>query len=166
MAQRETVKRKQSRAPRDEQPDADHQPEGNGKGEELAADEQELASYLEERIKPGLNSGAIPMLARSIAREIAGGGGEDEDEGGGGDATDLEADLHTLQQFLGEDWTLFYAVHGDDAWLIAETQDASQRLEAANAEVLVQAVGLLNQSGGRSGTGRSSSEDEGDGDGD
>ena len=163
MAQRETVKRKQSRAPRNEQPDADHEPEGNGKGEELAADEQELASYLEERIKPGLNSGAIPMLARSIAREIAGAGSGDEDEDDGGEeATDLEADLHTLQQFLGEDWTLLYAVHGDDAWLIAETQDASQRLEAANAEVLVQAVGLLNERGGRSR--RSESEDEGDGD--
>lgn len=162
MAERETVKRKQSRASRKEQPDADLQAGGNGDGEDLAADEQELASYLEERIKPGLNSGAIPLLARSIAREIAGGDDQDEDEGG--EATDLEADLHTLQQFLGEDWTLFYAVHGDDAWLIAETQDASQRLEAANAEVLVQAVALLNQGGGRSGPRRSESEDEGDGD--
>jgi hypothetical protein len=160
MAQRETVKRKQSR----EQPDTDKEPGGNGGGEDLAADEQELASYLEERIKPGLNSGAIPMLARSIAREIAGGGDDRDEEEGGGEATDLEADLHTLQQFLGEDWTLYYAVHGDDAWLIAETQDASQRLEAANAEVLVQAVGLLNKAGGRLGSG--GSEDEGDGDGD
>jgi hypothetical protein len=160
MAQRESVKRKQSRAPRDEQPDTDKEHGGNGGGEDLAADEQELASYLEERIKPGLNSGAIPMLARSIAREIAG-GDDDREEEGGEEPSDLEADLHTLQQFLGEDWTLFYAVHGDDAWLIAETQDASQRLEAANAEVLVQAVGLLNKAGGRLGSG---SEDEGDGD--
>ena len=28
--------------------------------------EQELAEYLQERIKPGLNRGAIPLLARSI----------------------------------------------------------------------------------------------------
>jgi hypothetical protein len=39
MAQRETVKRKQSRAPRGEQPDAEQEPGGNGGGEDLAADE-------------------------------------------------------------------------------------------------------------------------------
>ena len=33
--------------------------------------QRELAQYLEERIKPGLNAGAIPPLARSIARDIA-----------------------------------------------------------------------------------------------
>jgi hypothetical protein len=106
------------------------------------------------------------MLARSIAREIAGGDHDRDEEEGGGDATDLEADLHTLQQWLGDEWTLYYAVHGDDAWLIAETQDASQRLEAANAEVLVQAVGLLNESGGRTRPRRSEDEGDGDGDGD
>jgi hypothetical protein len=43
----------------------------NGHDEEVAKYEQELADYLQERIKPGLNSGAIPLLARSIAKEIA-----------------------------------------------------------------------------------------------
>ena len=33
--------------------------------------EQELAGYLQERIRPGLNRGSIPLLARSIAKEIA-----------------------------------------------------------------------------------------------
>ena len=142
MAERETV----------EQPDAERE---DG-GEDAAVDEQELADYLQERIKPGLNRGAIPLLARSIAREIAQDNyhrDEDEDEDEDEDDTaagDLEADLHTLQQRLGENWTLLYAVHGGEAWLTAETQDATQRIEAPNAEVLVKTVELLNQGGGRS----------------
>ena len=144
MAERES---KQSR---DEQADD----ERDGGGEEVAVDEQELASYLEERIKPGLNRGAIPLLARSIAREIAQDSyhsDEDEDEDDEDEeATDLETDLHTLQQRLGEDWTLLYAVHGGDAWLTAETLDATQRVEAPSADVLVKAVELLKQGGGRS----------------
>jgi outer membrane biosynthesis protein TonB len=43
----------------------------NGHEEERASYEKELAGYLQERIKPGLNRGAIPLLARSIAKEIA-----------------------------------------------------------------------------------------------
>jgi hypothetical protein len=43
----------------------------NGHEEEVARYEQELAAYLQERIKPGLNSGAIPLVARSIAKAIA-----------------------------------------------------------------------------------------------
>ena len=45
----------------------------NGDGYEQALTEyqRELAQYLEERLKPGLNVGAIPPLARSIARDIA-----------------------------------------------------------------------------------------------
>jgi hypothetical protein len=43
----------------------------SGHDEEVASYEQELAGYLQERIKPGLNRGAIPLLARSIAKEIA-----------------------------------------------------------------------------------------------
>src|SRR4051812_31697933 len=39
--------------------------------QESATFEAELSAYLQERIKPGLNSGAIPLLARSIAKEIA-----------------------------------------------------------------------------------------------
>jgi len=37
---------------------------------ELADYEQELARYLQARIKPGLRRGAIPLLARSVAKEI------------------------------------------------------------------------------------------------
>jgi len=40
-------------------------------GQESATYEKELAAYLQERIKPGLNRGSIPLLARSIAKEIA-----------------------------------------------------------------------------------------------
>jgi hypothetical protein len=38
----------------------------NGQEQEVSKYEKELAGYLQERIKPGLNSGAIPLLARSI----------------------------------------------------------------------------------------------------
>jgi hypothetical protein len=38
---------------------------------ELAAYERQLAGYLQERIKPGLSRSAIPLMARSIAKEIA-----------------------------------------------------------------------------------------------
>jgi hypothetical protein len=166
----ESAENKASREPRDEQPNDARDDDGPG-GEEAAVDEQELVSYLEERIKPGLNRGSIPLLARSIAREIAHDNyhrdedvEEDQDEDEEGHATDLEADLHTLQQRLGEDWTLFYAVHGDDAWLTAETQDATQRVEAPSADVLVKAVKLLSQGGGRSGARRSESKGDGDSD--
>jgi len=43
----------------------------NGHDDQIANYEQELVGYLQQRIKPGLNSGAIPLLARSIAKEIA-----------------------------------------------------------------------------------------------
>ena len=59
MAAQKTSARKKSRPKRD-------------KGEDKTTDyEKELAGYLQERIKPGLNQGSIPMLARSIAKEIA-----------------------------------------------------------------------------------------------
>jgi hypothetical protein len=41
-----------------------------GRDGEVASHEKELARYLEQRIKPGLNGGAIPMLARSLAKQI------------------------------------------------------------------------------------------------
>src|SRR5688500_6954582 len=59
MAAQQTA-RKQSRSKRDKKPD-----------DEATQYEQELASYLQERIKPGLNKGSIPLLARSIAKELA-----------------------------------------------------------------------------------------------
>jgi hypothetical protein len=165
------AEREKSRELRDEEPDADRETDGNGGGEEAAVDEKELASYLEERIKPGLNRGAIPMLARSIAREIARDDyhsdedeDEDKDDADSEDAADLETDLHTLQQRLGDDWTLFYAVQGGDAWLTAETQDATQRVEAPTAEVLVKAVELLKTGGGRSAARSSRPKDDPDSD--
>ena len=172
--------------------------------EAIATYEQDLARYLQERIKPGLNSGAIPLLARSIAKDIAhrehpnGGaddagedandgdapaeqsaraaeedsaeehdqddagagdeddaGAEDEDDAGAGDedngaAPDFEADMHELQAELGEDWILRFSVKGDDGWLTAEKEDGSQRVEAPTADVIAEAVELLNERGGRS----------------
>ena len=144
--------------------------------EEVARYEQELAGYLQERIKPGLNSGAIPLLARSIAKEIA---HREHPDGGSQDADvedehsaetddehsaeaddehsaeseappDFEADMHELQAELGEDWILRFSVQGDDAWLTAEKDDGSQRVEAPTASVLAEAVELLNEGGGRS----------------
>jgi hypothetical protein len=198
--------------------------------------EQELAEYLQERIKPGLNRGAIPLLARSIAKEIARGehldGGSDDDDAdderddepaleAADDAEDerddepddevegeldderddepedeldderddepedeldderddepddevdderedestdeadresngdsespvdeFEAEMHELQAELGEDWILRFSVQGGDAWLTAEKQDGSQHVEGPSAEVLLEAVELLNE---------------------
>jgi hypothetical protein len=134
----------------------------NGHDEEDASYEQELAGYLQERIKPGLNAGAIPLLARSIAREIARrehtdgasegaeADGEDEQSSESEAPPDFEADMHELQAELGEDWILRFSVQGDDAWLTAEKDDRSQRLEAQTASVLLEAVELLDEGGGRS----------------
>ena len=115
----------------------------NGNEEQVAKYEEELAEYLQERIKPGLNRGAIPLLARSIAKQIAhrehpdgeSGEGQDEEE-----APDFEADMRELQADLGEDWILRFSVHGDDAWLTAEKEDGSQRVDAATASELLEKV--------------------------
>ena len=118
--------------------------------------EQELSKYLEERIKPGLNSGAIPMLARSIAkaiaqRELLETPADYDDDGEALGPEDFEVEMHALQAELGDQWIVRFSVQGNDAWLTAETDDASQRVEAPTADVLVKAVGLLNKRGGRSG---------------
>ena len=148
---------KQSQSTRDNEQEADRGTGENGHEEEVARYEQELASYLQERIKPGLNSGAIPLLARSIAKEIAHGehpnGGSEDAEAPSADTeapTDFEADMHDLQAELGEDWILRFSVQGDDAWLTAEKDDGSQRVEAPTSSVLLEAVELLNEAGGRS----------------
>jgi hypothetical protein len=168
---------------------------GNGgqPTDEVSSFEHELAEYLQDRIKPGLNRGAIPLLARSIAKEIAhrevpagaddgaegdedeqqasaepsaddaedrGDAQEDEDSGEDSgsepsaeqdEAPDFEADMHDLQSELGEHWIVRFSVQGDDAWLTAEMDDGSQRIEAPTAAVLAEAVGLLSKAGGRSG---------------
>jgi hypothetical protein len=233
MADQQPVARKQSRSKRDKKQEADPGAGKTGDENEIASYEKELAGYLQQRIKPGLNSGAIPLLARSIAKDIAhrerpngasadsdangdgepsaeaddeatartddepdaqaqdqtGAQSEDEtdaqgdeepdaqadeepdaqaddeadaqeddepsaeaegDESGDeGDASDFEADMHDLQAELGEDWILRFSVQGGAAWLTAEKDDGSQRVEAPTATVISEAVELLNQGGGR-----------------
>ena len=129
----------------------------NGYEQAVADYQKELAHYLEERIKPGLNAGAIPMLARSIARDIAAqdppespDDGEATSDGdaptdGEAQAPDFEADMHDLQAELGGDWILRFSVHGRDGWLTAEKQDASQHVEAPDAEGLVRMVNAVNE---------------------
>jgi hypothetical protein len=115
--------------------------------------EKELARYLQARIKPGLSRSAIPLMARSIAKEIAAQdppeqiGGSDVPEAGGGPAPDFEAVMHELQARLGDDWILRFSVHGEDGWLTAEKQDLSQRVEAATAEQLVRIVEAIDAQG-------------------
>jgi hypothetical protein len=184
MAKPQAVAREQSRSNRDDQQEADPGTGRNGHDEAVSTYEQELAGYLQERIKPGLNSGAIPLLARSIAKDIAhrehaSGASEDvdgdeergdeaddqysadaDDEPGAeadeeasaeGEAPpDFEDEMHELQAELGEDWILRFSVQGDDEWLTAEKDDGSQRVEAPTASVIVEAVELLNEGGGRS----------------
>ena len=140
---------------------ADPGADQNGHEEEVAKYEKELAGYLQQRIKPGLNSGAIPLLARSIAKELAhreppnGASQPDEAEDKPSAETeassDFEDDMHELQAELGEDWILRFSVQGDNGWLTAEKDDGSQRVEAQTAAVLCEVVGLLNDGGGRSG---------------
>jgi uncharacterized membrane protein len=188
MAKQQRVANKQPEG--DEEQQADPGTGQHGHEEEAASYEQQLASYLQERIKPGLNSGAIPLLARSIAKEIArrehpNGASEtaeaddeasaetddeasaetdeepiaetddepsaesDDEPSAEGEAPDFEADMRDLQTELGEDWILRFSVQGDSAWLTAEKDDGSQRVEAPTAAVLAEAVALLNEGGGR-----------------
>jgi hypothetical protein len=133
----------------------------NGHDEDMAKFEQDLADYLQERIKPGLNAGAIVLLARSIARDIAeheppqapddGKATTDrdaptEDEAHG---PDLEAHMHDLQAELGPDWILSVSVHGQNGWLTAVKEDASQHVEASDAEGLVRIVHAINENAAR-----------------
>src|SRR5689334_21029073 len=122
---------------------ADEQDAGqNGHAEDIESYEKELAGYLQERIKPGLNRGAIPLLARSIAHAIAqrehpgGGSGAKDEKASSEEAPDFEADMRDLQKELGDEWILRFSVHGDDAWLTAEKKDGSEKVEAATADEL------------------------------
>ena len=131
--------------------------DADGYEQALAEYQSELARYLQERIKPGLNAGAIALLARSIAQDIAqqeapqalddGNGATDrdaptEDEAQG---SDLEARMHDLQSELGPDWILSVSVQGQRGWLTAEKEDASQHVEASDAEGLVGIVHTINE---------------------
>jgi hypothetical protein len=69
MAKQSTPTRKQAGSERPKKRKAEPAPSQNG--QDVSSFEQELAEYLQERIKPGLNRGAIPLLARSIAKDIA-----------------------------------------------------------------------------------------------
>jgi hypothetical protein len=125
----------------------------DAEAQEIERYEQDLAAYLQKRIKPGLNRGAIPLLSRSIAREVAhwdtfndeDSDDEDADDDDGGEESDVEVDLYGLQSELGEEWIVSLSVHGDDAWLSAEKEDGSQRLKAPDADTLTEAVKLLDQ---------------------
>src|SRR3954466_6927212 len=68
----------------------------NGHARGVAKYEEDLAGYLQDRIKPGLNRGSIPLLARSIAKEIA----RHEYSNGGPD--DAEADDELSDEANGE----------------------------------------------------------------
>lgn len=139
---------------------ADREESQNGNEEELAEYETELARYLQTRIKPNLGRSAIPLMARSIAKEIArkappeppqADSGSDGADSGQAEGPDFEAEMHELQEELGEDWILRFSVQGEEGWLTAEKDDASQRVEAPNAEQLVAIVDAINQGGGRQG---------------
>jgi len=215
----------------------------SGSGDEAATYEQELTELLQERIKPNLNRGSIPLLARSLAKDIAArqrtdeaeedeprdeaaddqpetddeaqsdderdeepeaeagddsdeeqeepefeeqdseaededsepeavadddDADEDEDEdedlddededsepegegeGGGEDPVSVfEEEMHQLQEDLGDEWIVRFSVQNDEAWLTAEKEDGSQHVEGPTADVLREAVELL-EGGGES----------------
>ena len=130
----------------------------NGYEQELAQYESDLARYLQARIKPGLSRSAIPLMARSIAKEIArreppeppDGVGESGEAGSERcKAPDFVADMHELQAELGDEWILRFSVHGEDGWLTAEKEDASQRVEAPDAQRIVTIVEAIAENGGR-----------------
>ena len=96
MAKQSTTTRKQAGSQRPRKRKAESAPSQNG--QDASSFEQELAEYLQERIKPGLNSGAIPMLARSIAKDIARRqSSEDAENGDDADSTEAEADEDQVQ---------------------------------------------------------------------
>jgi hypothetical protein len=124
----------------------------NGHEQELAEYETQLARYLQERIKPNLSRSAVPLVARSIAKEIAHREPPEPPDRDGADAarpTDFEAEMHELQAELGEDWILRFSVEGGNAWLTAEKHDGSQRVEAPDAMGLIPIVDAIEEGGGR-----------------
>ena len=63
---------------------------------------------------------------------------EDED-----DVSAFEEEMHELQEELGDDWIVRFSVNDGEAWLTAEKEDGSQHVEAPTADVLREAVDLL-----------------------
>ena len=188
MANQKSATANRARFKRDGGKRADRGTSQHGNGNEVESYEQELAHYLQERIKPGLNRGSIALLARSIAKEIAhrrpdedadvaGEPSNEEDDDVRGEADDefdddeeddvhaeaadvfsneedgndasLEDEMRDLQANLGDDWILRVSIQGEHAWLTAEKDDGSQRVEAPAAHVLAEVVGLLKERGGR-----------------
>ena len=178
MANQKSASTRRARFRRGDGKRADRGTSQNGDSHVATSYEEQLARYLQERIKPGLNRGSIALLARSIAKEIAhqrpGEDGEpsgehvddvrdevDDDDVRGeadddfsdeedGDEGSLEDELRDLQANLGDNWILRVSLQGEDAWLTAEKDDGSQHVEARAAHVLAEVVELLNESGGRS----------------
>ena len=70
MAKHQSATPKRARSKRTDEKQAGRGTSQSG-GNGAATYEEELAHYLQERIKPGLNRGAVRLLARSIAMEIA-----------------------------------------------------------------------------------------------
>jgi hypothetical protein len=125
----------------------------HGDDNKLAEYEKQLANYLQDRIKPGLSPGAIPLLARSIAKDIARRdppeeiAAHDSPQAGNGPAVDFEEDMHELQAELGDDWILRFSVHGEDGWLTAENQNSNQRIEGETADELLKAFDEIDSEG-------------------
>jgi hypothetical protein len=145
-------------SPAEREEDVAEEDRQNGYEEELEQYESDLARYLQSRIKPGLSRSAIPLVARSIAKDIArreppeppdGAGESGEAETDRAETPDFEADMHELQAELGDEWILRFSVKGEDGWLTAEKEDASQRVEAPDAQGLMTIVEAIEENGGR-----------------
>jgi hypothetical protein len=91
-----TSKRARSRRNDDER-EAGRGAGQNGDGEAAATDDQQLAHYLQERIKPGLSPGALRLLARAVTKGAAHRRpGEDSDaagEAGGQEDDDVREEV-------------------------------------------------------------------------
>jgi hypothetical protein len=100
---KQSTPRKQGRSKRETQQQADTSAGQNGRDD--SSYERELADYLQERIKPGLNRGAIPLLARSIAKEIAHRApqeGERESNGDSAEAEDEYTEVDDIEETEAE----------------------------------------------------------------
>ena len=222
MAKQQTASRRKAR------PEDNGSEKGkSGSGDKASSYEEELTELLQERIKPGLNRGSIPLLARSLAKDIASrqrpdeaedddeprdeasdeqpetdedaeagderdeepeaDAGEDsaadeapdeepededaedddedrepeaeaedeelededeeseeeEEDGGDDPVSAFEEEMHQLQEDLGDEWIVRFSVQNDEAWLTAEKEDGSQHVEGPTADVLREAVELL-----------------------
>jgi hypothetical protein len=150
MPKKQPVEREEPEV-EDEQLEKDEPAEVEGAGPDGGDYEQELARYLQERIKPNLSRSTIPLLARSIAKDLAKRqqpeSSEQDDEAAGADATDFERDMHELQAELGDEWILRFSVSGKDDWLTAERKDGSQRIDAEDAQGLMRVIEAIDEAG-------------------